>query len=343
MASDNDESMEEELEDEEIFDDELESEPRNEGKKLAGHLPLNIASSYGFGALLFSIPFLGVGIAAMLASLGILKLDKAPTGDSAMGMFAFGYLFAYVGAIVFVRGFIGFFARLRDSKRKAQHQFEPWYWEYPWSANGVSDKAGWKVINGFIGSVLSIIFVAPFNYILWSVEGGGFFWIAYIFLALFDVLAGVVVFSFFHTLLAYLRYGSNRLRFSEFPIRLGKKIVVTLEGNRLTGFEKFEATLRYIYERIEVTGSGDDRSTNHFCYALHEEKKTLSQAELGFGMQGMPGGMSNGIRLEFQLPDDKTLTNEIRSEPPRYWQLQVHGYKSGPDYSATFLLPIYAQ
>jgi hypothetical protein len=271
---------------------------------------LSQRTAYRGGAVVFGVPFLGVGTFFAGAGFGYWPLP----GKANAPLWVIGYVglaFALAGLVMMISGVRGLLAKRRGGARL-------------WTEDGMHDRAGGRVLSGFFASVFFAVFLVPFNW--WAyLSGQGPFMVKGI-VGLFDLILLLVVGQFLYRIAQFLKYGHSRLHFHGYPFRPGGEVAVTFLPNR---FDELKATWRFVEERFETTGSGKNRTTSLVSYAHFSETETLA-----------PGRTSPEVDLSFTLPDEPEWVTDVTGQPVRYWELVVEADVPGVDFHATFPLPV---
>ena len=172
-------------------------------------------TGYRGGAVLFSLPFLGVGV--YFALVGFEQIPPPP-GKFNAPMWVVGYIglaFALAGFLVFAHGLRGVLHHARRKRSIELYPERPWISDYPWDPDGIDSRLGARAIQSVFGSALFCIFLAPFHWWAWMSDHGAFMVKAIT--GLFEFIAIFVVWNAVRHVLQWLRYGSSRLRFRKFP------------------------------------------------------------------------------------------------------------------------------
>jgi hypothetical protein len=277
-------------------------------------------------AILFGIPFLGMGSFLILS--GTRVIDLPGDSDAPLGLVGgMGLLFAFAGFLIVLHGIRGLFRAAGVRRRKRERPHEPWYWDHPWNAEGESTGGFGEQVKGLFGLGLFALFLAPFNWIGYTTRDG--IWIAVV--GLFDLILVASLGAFIYQFARWVQYGGSRLRFAAFPFFLGGPFEAYLEGaHRLRSFRSLAITLRCVEETYERQG----RSTNVVCYQIYEDREQWTAAT-------SPAGDASDLRIVFSLPVEKELATRLAQAPPRYWELELAADTPGIDYKATFLVPVY--
>jgi hypothetical protein len=148
------------------------------------------------------------------------------------------------------------------------------------------------------------------------------------------VVLVLVVVGMVMTLVQQAKYGRARLAFPSFPFFLGDTLTARLGTSRAIGeFKKLTFTLRCIEERTETRRSGTRTSIQTVCDQLWAEEVALGAGAVREG---------NEITVRFELPEGDYGTR-LSDSPARYWELAVTADTPGLDFSARFLVPVYAR
>jgi len=281
--------------------------------------------------LIFCVPFVLVGAAAIAVGLGTISIEEM-SGFDAPGwvIVLFGSVFVLIGTLVAVTTFM---AERRKAKAKKVPPSIAYQYEHSWSPDGVGDDTGRTILKTLSSFVLLGGFLVPFHGILYyfifiKKEDGK--WIAYIFLGIFDFILLAMILSVIYLLIRRLRFGKTRVRFSDFPYYLGQTMKVDLEGGRkLKNLPRINVTLRCIEEVLERRGSGKNSTAQIICYQLYENK-----LECHTDVEGRAS-------ISFELPENIPGT-QLTKNPPTYWELVVDADLPGIDYEGVFLVPVYA-
>jgi len=283
------------------------------------------ATAYGWTAILMGLPFLSFGGYFSLAGFGFIPLaGKANAPLWVIG--CVGLAFFLAGAMVGINGVRGVYNQHRAKRVGALHIHEPWFQDYPWESTGIHDQASSRWLHSVLGTALLATFLAPFHWWGFLSDQGPFMVKAIV--VIFDLVLVYALWRTLRQIVQFLKYGYSRLRFRRFPYHPGDELAVDFSPNR--GVE-VSATLRFVEECFERSGSGDDETVQQVSYSLHSEKKMIAPS---------PGAPS--IPIVFQLPEDPAFVNGLSDTPVRYWELVLEADVPGIDFRTTFPLPVYA-
>jgi hypothetical protein len=232
-------------------------------RELKQHQGRSATTIHGWPSVLFGLPFFGVGVGALVVWRVAPEQVEGPTPL----LLWFGVVFGLVGFSLILHGLKGLRRRARVAERKR------------------------------------VVFMVPFNYVGFVLEGvpGRWFWVGIV--GLFDVVAVVVVGY------AFLGPGRSEL------------------------LEPMTVTLRAVEEAYETRGSGKNRSQQVVFYETYVDSQAIDDVRRRW--EGR-----RGLALEFDLPNEAAGTC-LSERPPRYWELEITADVPGVDYKAVFLLPVY--
>jgi len=300
-------------------------------QRLTAHPPIAATQSGGGCLVLFGLPFIIVGVGAMLVALGVVDVSNERSGPPWL-LTAFGLAFALAGLGVAWAGLAGMYRARAARKRKEEHPMEPWYWDYPWDSRRAESGGIGPALSSFVAFFFLTLFLSMFNWWAFFSDEGP--WPLKLFVILFDLIDLAILGGAFYQLFQFFKYGKSLLHFARFPFRPGRSVEAGLEaGSRLAAAQTIDLTLRYIEEVSETTGTGKNRSTQLVLYGLHEVKQQIRAGQFD-PHSGMP------IPISLRLPDGD-YKNRLLEAPRRYWELEVKADTPGIDYSARFLLPVY--
>lgn len=308
-----------------------------ERKPLHGHTPRGVAGSGCAGAffIVFGLPFVAAGLAIGLFAPGARVRSaggSAPMPDA----LAYGLAVLFAGAGVFLSG-MGIRALIERSRLQARrrlHPGEPWHVDHKWDPAGASHNPAASLPGQLAAAAFMTLLLAPFNYFVYYQPVSTIPTWACVLVGVFDVILVFVVVGVFLTLVQQARYGRARLAFQSFPFFLGQTLTARLATSRAIGrFEKLTFTLRCIEERAETRRDADGTSTRTVCDQLWADEIALGAGAVREG---------NEITVRFDLPEGDYGTR-LADAPARYWEMAVVADTPGVDFSATFLVPVYAR
>lgn len=156
-------------------------------------------------------------------------------------------------------------------------------------------------------------------------------WVPVIVLGIFDLVLLLGIGDLALRGLRWLRFGRLRLECGTIPLRLGEAIRLELVAPAmLAPGQEVAGHLRCVAETFLHRRRGSQIHIEQVSYALHDETATSRVGDDG------------RASFEFRLPGtDEALGNDLVSDPPRYWELEVQAKRPGLDLSERFLLPVY--
>jgi len=308
------------------FDTDVKRERKELAKQPRGQIGLP-----PWALLVFCVPFIGVGAAAILAGAGFLPLEKLELEDVPQWvMFLFGAAFLLLGLVVLV-------TTLQEQKRKAKAKKAPasmaYIYEHSWSQRWVHDDTGSAMRKTMSSIIILGGFLIPFHGILYYFifvreEGGK--WIAYIFLGIFDLILLLMLMTLIYLAIKRLVFGRRKVTFNSFPYYLGEKLTATFEGGKkLKNLNRIDIALRCVEEAVESRPSGSASSPRLTCYRVYEDKIQR------------PTDAHGRADISFDIPQALPGT-QLTKMPPTYWELVIDAKLPGMDYQGVFLMPVYS-
>ena len=282
--------------------------------------------SGGWGMLVFSLPFPGIGIFFTLTGFELVPIELEGANAPLWVIGAVGLAFALAGLVVFTNAARGIAHAGRVRDRERLHRGRPWMIDYEWDEEGSREAVARKIGGSILGMMLFGVFLAPFNW--WAWMSGQEVLFVQIMISIFDLLFLLVIWNALKHLLHALKYGGSYLRFESFPFRLGEELRVRFGPNR---FDQVRFTLRCVEEQWEIGGTDRDRS-----------KKLVSDQVYSDELVVDTSATTPELDVRFQLPDDPKLATHLAGAPVRYWQLRAQADAPGLDLDVALLVPVYA-
>jgi len=245
----------------------------------------------------------------------------------------FAGFFLFAGLSFMWHGLKGALRRKAIEQLKRRRATSPWDWDFNWDPIGYSRPKWKKPAKTLFMAIIFATFLAPFNW--WAFVSGEKSFVLYFVVGLFDLITVGIFCQFVYDLLQYFKYGTSRLLFFAFPFQLGGELKLGLEGlpDRAL-IEELTLSLRYIEERYETRGTGNDRRQQVVCYQKYLDQRTLAGRDIP------PGPV---LEMEWVLPDNPDYVSRLSERPARFWELEVKGKTPGVDYQERFLLPVYGR
>jgi hypothetical protein len=313
--------------------------PDTERKLLPGQTPRGTTGGSGCASaffIVFGLPFMAAGVAIAVFAPGAKTRTAAGEGPPMPDplVYALALVFFVAGAFVLALGVRALIERSRVKARRERHPREPWLADHVWDAKGATHSPGASLPAQVATTAFVALFLAPFNYFVFYVPPADMpTWVRFL-VGFFDLVVVLMVVGLVLTMVQHAKYGRSRLAFPTFPFYLGETFTARLGTSRAIGsFEKLTFTLRCIEERTETRRSGNGTSVQTVCDQLWAEEVTLGAGAVREGHE---------MTVRFDLPVGDYATR--LSEPPaRYWELAVAADTPGVDFSAKFLVPVYAR
>lgn len=280
-------------------------------------------TAYGPAAVLFGLPFLGIGTYFALAGFQFIPLSA--TANAPLWVIGcVGLAFAAAGLMVMFNGLRGTLNR-RRARAVVERSGDLWFQDHPWDSDGIHDRAERRVIQSFVMAAFLVVFLAPFNW--WAFISDDSMLMIQLVVGLFDLILVFVTGQAFYRLIQFFKYGRSELRFNHFPFFIGERLDAVFSPNR---FDRVKFTLRFVEERFETHGTGKNRHQKLVSYEHYREEQDPSvTAEM------------EEIPLRFELPALEEWTTQLSGKPVRYWELVVEAAARGVDFRTTFPLPVY--
>lgn len=279
--------------------------------------------------ILFATPFAGFGLFALIG--GIRKVAAGNFKEGA-GLCVFGLIFAAVGFGLMAGAILARKKAAQRAELEARFRDKPWLLRPDWAAGKIKSTS-------LAQSVLFLIMALAFGGL-----GGAMTFVALpgelhkhnyaaLLILLFPLVGIGFLIALISALLSKLRYGTCFLELAQIPIPLGG----TLEGMIQTGGRlKLEHGLHLKFSclRRTVSGSGKNRSTRE--EVLWQDEKVL-KPDAGLP-ESEPG--HSGIPVYFKLPDGQPQCFSS-GDTSVLWRLDARAKMAGPDFSASFEVPVF--
>ncbi len=299
--------------------------------EIKGSRPQSNTTIHGWPSVIFGIPFLSVGVFIFLLSIGVVPVDPGSVHAPMWVLSAAGLMFGLPGAFLMVHGAKGLSRKVRLEAGREHRPDKPWLWDFDWEPLGISEAKHKEVLNHFWGVFFLMIFLVPFNW--WAFLSNDSSGMVVGIVGFFDLILIIVIGTTFYKLFQLIKYGNSRLRFADFPFFLGAPADLILEGLPAQ-MDMLSIKLRAVEEAYEMRGSGKNRSQQVVCYKRYEEERINENVSIG------PDGK---FKMTWDLPNDKDLGTRLGDRPAFFWEMVIEAQTPGIDYSARFLVPIYAQ
>ena len=295
--------------------------------------PPPVAAPAGTGGriflILFSLPFAGFGLFALVQAF---RKWGANQFHDAAGLGVFGLIFCGVGfGLLALMIFGGKKQRAADAVR-SQRPDQPWLWRPDWAAGKIKSTAGAQVK---LFAVMAVAFCGmgglfTFTVLPKELQKGNY---PALLVLLFPVVGIGFVIAIVRAVRARRRFGDCYFELAQIPAPLGG----TLDGMIQTGARlrlEHGLHLKLSCIRRVVTGSGKNQNTQE-TVLWQDEKVFAPDAGLP---EPEPG--HSGIPVFFKLPSDQPECF-ARGNETVLWRLEAKSQMRGPDFSATFEVPVF--
>ena len=280
--------------------------------------------------ILFSLPFAGIGVFALVQA--VMKSLAGDLHDAAM-LTLFGLVFGGVGFGLMIGTIRARKTSRQADDRKDRDPDRPWLWREDWAAGEIKDTGLGVAKFMLLWSVLALAMTTPAMLAFpkeWA-KGNHAILVALLFPAVAFGFLGYV-----------LRQWRSRRRFG--PCLFKMAPVPAAPGGVLEGVIQTRTRvrlehglhLRIICLRRTVNGSGKDRSTSE-AVLWQDEKVLAPQTSLP---EPEPG--RSAVPVFFKLPAGQPECSDAGSESI-LWRLEAKAKMAGPDFSASFEVPVFHQ
>lgn len=262
---------------------------------------------------------------------GSLTVHKYFTSvEKELPMLIFGSMFSLIGVYAFIFWIIGLVKKLRVYLAKKRN-VPLWEYDYKWNSRGASDKVRWVLFKRFFFLLLFGSFSATIGVLLYLNFDPEEKFLKPLFIGLSVLLTVLFIWRLVVVLLRYFKFGSSILLYNRFPFFLGETLDAELVNAKAARqIEMFEVSLRCIVEVYETYYDSSKRKnvSTLVTYQIYKDTKEITPSH-------------NTLQVNFNLPDANYETSINSKRETRYWELEIKGKDEGPDYSATFLVPVY--
>lgn len=285
-------------------------------------------AALGMGCLLlFSLPFIAVGLFTMVNGVRLLLKGMMIPGAPLTG---FGLVFAGAGFGVAWLGIRSKQNADAEAAKRAMAPDSPWLWREDWAAQKVNAEAG--------GGQFLWFFAALWNGIAWTVTAvaapklwreqnpAGFL------LLLFPLVGIGLIVAAIYLSRRVRKFGRASFQLESLPYQPGQPLRGQLSIPR---GEAMTAPMLLRLKNINryTTGSGKSRDTHEDI--LWEDEATIAPEFFATGFSGVE------IPVEFQLPQDGTPASLNLSGDRVLWRLEALSEVPGVNFGAQFELPVF--
>lgn len=255
-------------------------------------------------------------------------LDRQLQFSSVLFMLPFVICFTLAGGGFAIGGLYASRVQQRQAKRVAEHPEEPWRQRNDWaSATIYSSNHKSVLVNGIFALFWNGMSVPIF--IMICIDQPDDWWVIPL-VGLFPLVGLVLATAFVKSLLTYLRFGRTTFRMASTPGVVGGQLAgVVLVPGDLRPEEGFRVALRCQRKVTRRGSDGSETSTKLDWEDVRVIERTLSD----------PSG-KRGVPIEFTIPST-AKPSDPNAKQPIEWELELKADLPGPDYLATFEVPVF--
>jgi hypothetical protein len=290
------------------------------------------AAAVGFGAgIVFSLPFIGFGIGAMVVAVSRLRAGDR-SGAAVLGLL--GLIFALVGTGLFVAVLAGRREGRRRERLENGHPEEPWLWREDWAAGRCKDAHPSAAAGLWSFAVLWNLIALPGGFfgvrdVLTTGKPGGLVGL------LFPLIGVGLITAAVRASMRSRKFGASRLDLVTRPAAVGHGLGgVIRTPSDIRPADGFTLVLSCV--RAVRTGSGKNRSTRE-TVLWQEEKRVAGQR----GPGGPQDGVVTNIPVAFRIPADATPFDARNPNDRIVWRLRASASVPGVDYESLFEVPVF--
>lgn len=224
--------------------------------------------------------------------------------------------------------------------RATQENFDEadWRTDYSWSDTGITYRIGRETLLR-LGKVLAYVPLMPVIHggivVAWHEKrgaaiGGG------VILFVFDVFLLWLLFSGCRLAMTWLRYGQPYLEFRRCPFLLGESLEAVLQIGRQAQAKGDVVVRLHCFEEAIQTVETRQGSRSRLARNIRYEDEWFMTAD------EWNAETNAALSLSIPLPNKPELSTRLAQLRPRYWELHITVPGRIIDYSAEFLVPVYA-
>ena len=270
--------------------------------------------------------FFGVCMVMMAFDIKPLKTDDFEVPKTFMA--ACGIMYVLCGVFLGVNGFRIISRRKNFKKLPAPGRY---LFEYNWTTSHVVDHSVIYVKQQIVLLFTLATIIMPFHmFVIYpalyqSVADYGPKWLYYAFLIIMDFFVIVLVFIIARVSIAQGLAVKTRIRFSEFPYKIGGTLSAVFDGGaKFKNVKGVSFTLRLIKESLELPGAREFTRSD----VLYESKVDKDTDDSGCS------------ELRFDIPADLP-GSKLVDYPPTYWEIEAKVALKGLNYKGIFIMPIF--
>ena len=285
----------------------------------------------------FGVPFMAAGWLLGSVAAGAIPASTADGSPRPPDwvMWSLAALFGGAGAFVTLKLGVGsLIGRSRLRARRARHPDEPWRADHSWDPAGATYSPGSSLAGQFAVMAFMAALLAPFNYFAFYAAAAGHADLGQAPRGVLRPHPGPGGGGHRHDPGPAGQVRPRAARLPVVPVLPGGHAVRAprARSRPIGQFKKLTLTLRCIEERTETTHSGGKTTIRTVCDQLWSDEVSLEGGAVREGHE---------VPVSFDLPSGDYGTR-LAEAPARYWELAVLADTPGLDFSAKFLVPVYA-
>jgi len=283
-----------------------------------------------WGALLFGLPFVGIGTFLVLAGQRIVGVNPSSVHAPWWVLTVCGVSFAAGGLMVW--GMAMTQRGAEHHRRAALRRYPPSdaHVDHAWNPRGERSRQWPRAWKAVLMAAFMTVFLSIFNWWAWG-QGGPV--MVKIIVTLFDLVLVMVWWQAVVLVSRAVKFAASRVVFDHFPYAADRPVAFRWIPPRGVGpAVKGEFTLRCVEEFYEERGSGKDRSRYLVHEVMCEETQSFDHSETFAA--GRP------LEFRFSVPEGAPST-ALSADKPVFWEFVVKLKMPGPDFEEQYLIPIY--
>jgi len=286
----------------------------------------------GIVAFLFATPFAAAGLFVIWQ--GIKKITRGETGQG-VGIVLFGSVFAAVGlGIMYAAVTAGRRQRLAEQNwnTKTDGGKKIWLARADWAAGKIKSSAAaqtrilfiFALAFGCFGTAMSILVLPK------EIHSGNDKALVVLLFPAIGIVCGIAV---VRSILSRRRFGECWFELAQVPAPLGGSLDGLIQTGRPLHLEQgLHLKLSCINRTVSKSGDSEHVSEN----ILWQNEKVF-RPDVALSATGTGG---SGIPVHFELPAEQPEAS-LRGKSTVVWRLEARAKMSGPDFTATFEVPVF--
>jgi hypothetical protein len=282
------------------------------------------------GTILFGLPFIVVGVAAL-----VLPRLQGGTGTAdPLFVTGVGVAFSAVGLSIYAIGLAMWRSVRSETALRSQYPESPWMWKKEWTTGTIPDENG-----AAAGALITLALI--WNSFVWPVflfvvrRDAGKIWALLVTSAL--ALAGVLLlWAAIRALLVRVRFGQSFFTMATLPGRIGSPLKGAIETTIVPGPGMSDGcfVVKLSCMRRLTTGSGDSRTT--------VEQPAWGEEQRVPFVSSSPGPRRGVVvPVSFDIPPGLPPTSTDDIDDQIRWRLEARAELPGVDYEAQWQVPVY--